>query len=320
VKTLTDEDVDRLLPMKDAIRVMEDAFRAKSEGRLVSPPRFYVPFPRGSLVFTVGGDDVGASVVGFRMYNTFPGATEDGGVHPDRTQVTMVFDARNGALQGTILGTRLGVLRTSAIGGTALKYLANPAAERIGFIGSGLQARAQLEAAMAVLPLRTLRVYSPTPSHREEFARWASQKFGLTAEASASSREVVDSSEVVICSTVSSVPVIDAEWVRPGMHVTTMGSRTTREHEIGPAVAEQSDVIATDSPAQLSGYPEPHILHGTPAWGHILDLASIVASREKGRTSPRQRTLFLSEGLAGTEVLLAAELLRRTAPGTAGPP
>jgi alanine dehydrogenase len=311
VKTLTDADVDRLLPMKDAIHVMEGAFRAKNEGHLVSPPRFYVPFPRGSLVFTVGGDDVGASVVGFRMYNTFPGATEDGGVHPDRTQVTMVFDARNGALQGTILGTRLGVLRTSAIGGTALKYLANPSAERIGFLGSGLQARAQLEAAVAVLPLRSLRVFSPTPSHREEFARRASGQYGLKAEAVASAREAVESSEVVICSTVSPRPVIEAEWVRPGMHVTTMGSKTTSEHEIGPALADQSDVIATDSPAQLSGYSEPHILRGTSVWNRIVDLASIVTSREKGRTTPAQRTLFLSEGLAGTEVLLAAELLRR---------
>jgi ornithine cyclodeaminase/alanine dehydrogenase-like protein (mu-crystallin family) len=311
VKTLTDADVDRLLPMKDAIGVMEAAFRAKSEGHLVSPPRFYVPFPRGSLVFTVGGDDVGASVVGFRMYNTFPGATEDGGVHPDRTQVTMVFDARNGALQGTILGTRLGVLRTSAIGGTALKYLANPGANRIGFIGSGLQARAQLEAAHAVLPLQMVRVFSPTPSHREEFARWASQKYRLQAKAAGSAREVVESSEVVICSTVSTRPVIEAEWVRPGTHVTTMGSKTRDAHEIGPALADQSDIIATDSPAQLSGYSEPHILHDTAAWNRIVDLASIVTSREKGRTTPAQRTLFLSEGLAGTEVLLAAELLRR---------
>jgi ornithine cyclodeaminase/alanine dehydrogenase-like protein (mu-crystallin family) len=311
MKTLTDEDVDRLLPMKDAIRVMEEAFRAKSAGRLVSPPRFYVPFSHGSLVFTVGGDDVGASVVGFRLYNTFPGASEDGGIHPDRTQVTMVFDSRTGALLGEIFGTRLGVLRTSAIGGTALKYLANPAAEQVGFIGSGLQAKAQLQAAMAVLPLRRLRVFSPTRSHREEFARSAAQTYGLQAEAYDSPRELVESSDVVICSTVSTQPVIAAEWIGPGTHVTTMGSKTVSEHEIGPGVAEQADVIATDSPAQLSGYSEPHILKGTLAWDRVLDLAQIVAGRVKGRTDARQRTLFLSEGLAGTEILLAAELLRR---------
>jgi ornithine cyclodeaminase/alanine dehydrogenase-like protein (mu-crystallin family) len=311
VKTLTDADVDRLLSMKEAIHTMETAFRAKSEGHLVSPPRFYVPFPRGSLVFTVGGDDVGASVVGFRLYNTFPGATEDGGVHPDRTQVTMAFDARTGALLGTILGTRLGVLRTSAIGGTALKYLANRSATEIGFIGSGLQARAQLQAAAAVLPLERVRVFSPTPVHREEFAQAATEKYGVKAEPLASAREVTEKSQVVICSTVSSTPVIEAKWIRPGTHVTTMGSKTVGEHEIDAVVADQADVIATDAPAQLSGYSEPHILHGTASWGRIRDLASIVAAREKGRTSADQRTLFLSEGLAGTEVLLAAELLRR---------
>ncbi|MCI4347810.1 MAG: ornithine cyclodeaminase family protein [Thermoplasmata archaeon] len=312
MKTLNDADVDRLLPMKDAISVVEEAFRAKSEGHLVSPPRHYVPFSRGSLVFTVGGDDVGASVVGFRLYNTFSGATEDGGVHPDRTQVTMVFDARNGALQGTVLGSRLGVLRTSAIGGTALKHLANPTAQRIGFVGSGLQARAQLEAAVAVLPIESLRVFSPTRAHREEFARWAGQEYGLGAQPAESAREVVEASDVVICSTVSSRPVIEAEWIHPGTHVTTMGSKTTSEHEIGASVAEQSDVIATDSPAQMSGYSEPHILQGTPSWNRVVDLADIVTSKKNGRTAATQRTLFLSEGLAGTEVLLAAELLRRT--------
>ena len=310
-KTLTDEDVDRLLPMKDAITVMETAFRAKNAGHLVSPPRHYVRFPRGSLVFTVGGDDVGTGVVGFRVYNTFPGSTEDGGVHPDRTQATMVFDAGHGTLQGTILGTRLGVLRTSAIGGTALKYLANPSAQRIGFIGSGLQARAQLEAAMAVLPLRSLRVFSPTPDHREEFARTAGQRYGLSAEALDTAREVVASADVVICSTVSTRPVIEAEWVRPGTHVTTMGSRTRSEHEIGVPVAEQADVVASDSPAQMSGYTEPSVFLGTPVWDRVVDLAEIVSGRRKGRTSTEQRTVFLSEGLAGTEVLLAAEILRR---------
>jgi ornithine cyclodeaminase/alanine dehydrogenase-like protein (mu-crystallin family) len=311
VKTLTDLDVDRLLPMKDAIAVMETAFRAKSAGQLVSPPRHYVRFPRGSLVFTVGGDDVGTGVVGFRVYNTFPGAAEDGGVHPDRTQATMVFDAAHGTLQGTILGTRLGVLRTSAIGGTALKYLANPSAQRIGFIGSGLQAGAQLEAAMAVLPLRSLSVFSPTRDHREEFARKATQRYGLAAEAVDSAQKVAESAEVVICSTISTRPVVEAEWVRPGTHVTTMGGRTKSEHEIGVPLAEQADVIASDSPAQMSGYAEPSVFQGTPVWDRVVDLAEIVAGRRKGRASPEQRTLFLSEGLAGTEVLLAAEILRR---------
>jgi len=311
VQTLTDADVDRLLPMRDAIAVMESAFRAKSEGHLQSPPRHYVRFPNGSLVFTVGGDATHASVVGFRVYNTFPGAAEDGGDHPDRTQATLVFDARTGTLQGTVLGTRLGVLRTSAIGGTAIKYLADPGAERIGFIGSGLQARAQLEAAMAVLPLKCLRVFSPTRDHRDQFAWWAGQKFGLAAEAANTAREVAESSEVVVCSTVSTRPVIEAEWIRAGVHVTTMGSRTRVEHEIGVAVAEQADIVASDSIAQMSGYGEPSVFLGTPVWDRVLDLADIVAGVQKGRTTADQRTVFLSEGLAGTEVLMAAELLRR---------
>ncbi len=311
MKTLNDADVDRLLPMKDAIHVMEAAFRAKSEGHLNSPPRHYVRFPRGSLVFTVGGDDVGSSVVGFRVYNTFPGAMEDGGDHPDRTQATMVFDSTNGTLQGTVLGTRLGVLRTSAIGGTALKYLAHPRSERIGFVGSGLHAKAQLDAAVAGVARKRHRGGSAPRPHPAGWATWAAERHGLAAEPRETPREVAEQSDVVICSTVSVQPVIEAEWIRPGTHVTTIGSKTRSEHEIGLSVAEQADLIATDSPAQMSGYSDPHLLQGTPVWDRVIDLADIVASRIPGRTTPAQRTLFLSEGLAGTEVLLAAELLRR---------
>ena len=109
----------------------------------------------------------------------------------------------------------------------------------------------------------------------------------------------------------SPTPVLQAGWVGPGVHVTTMGPKTVSEHEVDAALAERSDVIACDSPPQLSGYAEPSFLRASSAWDRILDLGDIVAGRAKGRTAPGQRTLFLSEGLAGTEVLLAAELLRR---------
>jgi ornithine cyclodeaminase/alanine dehydrogenase-like protein (mu-crystallin family) len=305
MKLLGDADLDRLVPMKDAIRIVENAFRAKAKGELVAPPRHLVTFAHGHLAFTVGGQDVDRGPIGFRVYSQFEGETTG------ETQVTVVFDSRTGEILGGISGDRLGILRTGAIGGVALKHLARPASHRLGVLGSGAQAWAQVEAAVAQLPLQQVRVYSPNRAHRAKFAQRVSSTFGVDTAPLNSPQSVVDASDVVISSTTSSAPVIQAAWIRPGVHVTSMGPKTRSSHEIDTDLGLAADLIATDSPAQLRAYPEPHILDGSPAWSRIADLAEIVAGRVPGRADSSQISLFLSTGLAGTEVLVAAEALRR---------
>lgn len=303
---LNDSDVDRLLPMADAVKVVEAGFLAKSEGHLVAPPRHFVDFSHGSLGFTIGGQDSERGKVGFRVYALFEAGARG------ETQATLVFDRQTGELEGAVIGDRLGVVRTGAIGGVALKYLANRVADRIGIFGSGPQAWAQVEAAMTQLPIRQLRVFSPTPDHRNEFAQRASSTFCIDARPADSARTVVEDSDVLLCSTTSASPVFESAWLRPGVHVTSMGRKTKVKHEIEPELAQRAEVLVTDSPAQLRAYPEPHLLEGTPSWDRISDLAEIVAGKAPGRTRPDQVSLFLSTGLAGTEVLIAAEILRRS--------
>lgn len=307
MQVLGDADLDRLVPMKDAVKVVEAGFRAKSEGHLVAPPRHWLDFAHGALGFTIGGHDVDSGSIGFRVYSVFEGG------NPGDTQATLVYNPRTGQLEGAVFGDRLGILRTGAIGGVALKYLANRSSKQIGIFGSGPQAWAQLEGAMTQLPIRRVRVFSPTREHRNDFARRAAATFSVDAKAVESPRKVVDDSDVVVCSTTSATPVLESDWVHPGLHITTMGRKTKTHHEIDVQLAEKAVVLATDSLAQLRAYTEPHLLDGTPSWDRILDLSEIVAGKVRGRTNAAQVTLFLSTGLAGTEVLVAAEALRRSA-------
>jgi alanine dehydrogenase len=164
-KILTDADVARLARMPEMIAGIEAALLAKAVGALAAPPRMRVPVgPRGDLVFTVGGVNAGQSVAGFRAYHTFPREA------PDGAQLTAVWDQASGSLKGIIVGDLLGELRTGAIGGVAVKALARADADSIAIIGSGAQARTQLQAAAAVRPLRAARVYSRSSENRERFA------------------------------------------------------------------------------------------------------------------------------------------------------
>lgn len=299
---LGDSDLDRLPVMQIAIAAIEEAILARSAGNLVSPPRHNVSFAgKGDLVFTIGGTLDEASIAGFRVYDTFRGARHE--------QIVAVWSAETAELQGLIIGTRLGEIRTGAIGGIAIRYMSSPDARTVGIIGSGQQARAQLEAVALVRELTHVRVYSRSEQRRHIFASEMENRLGIPVEPVDTPRRAVSKADIVICATTSLTPVIEAGWLKPGVHVTTVGPKTVGEHELGLDVAEAADLVATDSLEQVRAYKAPFFLHGSPSAERMVDLAAIVSGKIIARQTPDQTTLFCSAGLAGTEVVVAAHIL-----------
>jgi alanine dehydrogenase len=176
-------------------------------------------------------------------------------------------------------------------------------------IGSGRQAWTQLWAIQAVRPLRAVRVYSPDPARREAFARRAAAELGLPAVGVEAPVAAVDGADVVVLATTSERPVIEAGWVAAGTHVTTLGSKAAATHECPPELADRADVILTDSAAQIDAFPEPLFLTGA-ARVRMSALGAAVAGAGPRRETNDQITLFLSVGLAGTEVAVADAVLR----------
>jgi ornithine cyclodeaminase/alanine dehydrogenase-like protein (mu-crystallin family) len=304
-QVLTDDDILQLLTMSDVVRKIEDALLEKANGTLNAPPRFRIDANGGGLVFTAGAATGTEKVIGFRVYDTFPG---DG---PDRQQMVAVFDAENGALKGIVVGNLIGMLRTGAIGGVAVKYMARPDAECLAILGTGHQARTQLEAAVTVRDFRQVKVYSRSEENRKRFAEEMSRKLEREIQPVDSARACVDGADVVICATNCTVPVFEMEWIQEGAHVSTVGPKSVGSHEVPLGIAAASSVIATDSLEQLHSYPKPHFLAELPQSRSIVELADIVSGKVPGRRSTRDITLFCSVGLAGTEVVVAAEALRR---------
>ncbi|HEX6120123.1 MAG TPA: hypothetical protein VFZ03_11815 [Dongiaceae bacterium] len=305
VTVLTDSEVLALADMGAVIEAVGRAFEARNAGTLVAPARHGVAFPGlGDLIFTIGGVAGSTALAGFRVYDTF-----DAGDAP-HTQIVAVWDAKSGALQGIILGERLGDLRTGAIGGIAIRHMARRDAANLGLIGSGAQARTQVAAAAAVRRLRAVRVYSRNAENCRAFAVEMSKALDLDIAPVGSAREAVAGADIVICATSSDTPVIEAGWLAPGAHVNMLGRKTRDRRELGVEVAERAAVIATDSPAQTRAYGAPFFLEGTPHLARMVDLADLIAGKAAGRGSPDAITLFCSVGLAGTEVLVGDALLK----------
>lgn len=302
---LTDADVERVGPA-EAVAVMQEVLRDAAAGRLAAPPRLRVPVGAGELVFTVGGRTGPDPSAGFRLYSTYTGTgSGDGSEH----QLVVVVDPEEGSVLALVVGSRLAALRTGGLGGAAVAALAPDSAHVLGLVGSGRQARAQLETIAATRTLAHVRVWSPRTEHAEALAGHARSELGLDAVAVATAEEAVRQMPLVVCATSSKEPVLVADWVAEGAHVTTVGPKGVGGHELPLALLTRAAVVVTDGPAQLHDTPGGCAYH---AVADVGDLAGIVAGTTPGRQSDRDVTVYVSTGLAGSEVALAHRVLERS--------
>lgn len=301
---LTDDDVRRVMPMSAAVDRIESARREHAEGTMVAPPRFRVDVDKGALIFTAGAVTHDDKAVGFRVYDRFQES------HASHGQV-VVFDSDTGDFKGVIVGGHLGAMRTGAIGGVAIKHMARPDASRAAILGSGRPARTHLEAAAVVRHFASVKVYSPNATHREAFAREMRETLDLHVDPVVSAHEAVAAADVVMCVTTSPTPVFDPRWLTPGAHVNTAGPRAPGASAWDASIAGSVRVVATDSRRQLRSAAQPYVLAETPWMEAMVELGDMVVGQQPGRHSPDDMTLFCTAGLAGTEVAVASEALRR---------
>lgn len=299
LQVLGDDDVRALMDYRGAVRVMEDALRELAAGALVAPPRFSVETSRGSLVFTAGALDRPDGAMGFRVYDT-------AGASTDTDQLVAVFRA-SGGLEGVVVGGLVGAMRTGALGGVAIDHLARADAKVLAVVGAGHQARTQIEAALAVRGFERVTLVSRSDGPARRLRDEVAQAHGVGCTVEASVRDAVSDADVVVCATSSTEPVLESGWIRPGTHVSTVGPKLRGAQELPSDIGKRCRLIATDSPAQVAAYGS-FFLDAGPA---PVGLEEVVTSPGTARSEPDAITLYCSVGLAGTEVLLAREILRR---------
>jgi alanine dehydrogenase len=147
-----------------------------------------------------------------------------GDIHPASDgYFALLIDSQDGHLQALIATDDLSPLRTSAPVGLACAHLAHQSATTLAMIGSGIQARYHLRAICHGVPsLQTVRVFSPTPEHRQQYAAEMSAETGLKIEAVASAQKAVEDADIVCIAANSRGPLIAASWVQPGALVVSI--------------------------------------------------------------------------------------------------
>ena len=287
---ITEDEVGRLVTVKDAIAVLEELFATWGQPGTGNLPRQRAKLAGGA--FNLMGAAYGAkNVHGLKAYAGVKGAQF----------LTLLFSSSDGRLKAIIEADLFGQLRTGAASGLATRLMANPDAHTLGMIGVGRQSRTQAVAVCAVRPIKRVNVFARTAEHRESYARELEKELGIEVRPAPSAQACVSDAGVVVTITKSAEPVFRGEWLAKGAHVNVAGANSGDRREVDAETVLRAAVKVTDHVEQAkveAGEFRELVAAGKLAWSDIRELGELVTGKAKGRTSPSDITLFKSLGIA----------------------
>jgi ornithine cyclodeaminase/alanine dehydrogenase-like protein (mu-crystallin family) len=301
------DDVKRLLPMEDCIELMASVLTDLARGAVWQPLRFVVrPPEEPSLMGLMPAHrSEPAASYGLKAVCIFP-ANAARGIDLHQGGV-LLFDGETGALRALVDASAITATRTAAVSGVATRTLAREDARELAILGSGVQARAHLEAMAAARPFERARVWSRTAEHAAAFAAEAQVAFPVAAVGSA--EEAVRGADVVVTATSSPEPIVRRSWLAPGAHVNAVGSSipTARELDADTVAASALFADARESMVNEGGDYLFAVREAGIGPDHIrAELGEVLIGSGEGRRADEELTVFKSLGLA-VEDLAAAE-------------
>lgn len=301
---LGEADVAGLVTVADAVAAVERGLMAEASGGAVAMDKTYVAARPGVTLQALGAAGRDFGLLGTK---TWPQGL------PGGAPALVAFDAESGALKAIMAASALSRLRTGALGGVAAKILASEGPLDVAVIGSGRQAETQVAAVAAVRSVRRLSVYSPTPAHREAFARRMADTLGIDAVACASGEAAVRYADVVITISKASRPVLEGAWLKPGAHVNAVGATIRGKRELADGVVGRATLICADSLAGarlLSDDLIDGLGESDAAWSGVRRLCDLVAAGG-GRPQGAALTLYKGVGSGIADVALAATVIEK---------
>jgi ornithine cyclodeaminase len=297
-------EIRAVLPRLDLVELMAGAFAAYADGRAEVAAVAELLLDAGD-VHVKSGYLRGAQHFVVKIAAGFP-ANPDHDLSSSQG-LMLLFDQRTGVLDTILLDEgHLTDVRTAAAGALAARLLAPPTVRRIAILGTGVQARLQLDHLRAVVDCRNALLWGRTPERLASFAEDA-RGLGFEVETSSDPAAVVAAADLVVTTTASRAPLFPASAVRPGTHVTAVGSDTPLKQELDPALLARADCVVADSTAQCRERGEIHRAAAAGVFdpGTVVELGSVVTGRAVGRTDPDEITVADLTGVAVQDVEIA---------------
>jgi alanine dehydrogenase len=296
---ISEAEVRSVLTMSIAIEAVEEISRKQANGEVVVHPRRRFELPAGGFFHYMAAADFKAGYVAMKQYTFVRGKIRF---------LVPLYEVATGDLVALIEADYMGQLRTGAASGVATKYLARPDARIAAIIGTGGQARTQLEAIAEVRKLESVRVHGRDPDRREKFAKEMNRRFGFPVIAAASAGEAVRGADIVCTATTASQPIVRGADLGTGVHINAIGANHAHKRELDDEAVASADLIVVDSVEQSRQEAGDLIIAfkgDEVCWTGVKKLSDVVAAKTAGRTSAGEVTLFKSNGIASWDLAVA---------------
>lgn len=305
MKIVNLNQIKEILKSIDIISEIEQGFIAYSKGQTTIPPVGELLFqnPPGEVHIKYGyinNDDFYVIKIASGFYENFKFNL------PSSNGVMLLFSQQTGALLGVLLDEGyLTDVRTAAAGAIVAKYLAPKNTTRIGIIGSGTQARLQLNFLKEIIKCREVMVWSRNPENLNNFKTSMDNSFSLVI--AKNTEEIADTCNLIITTTPSTQPLLLANQIKPGTHITAVGADSPHKQELDPLIFQKADLVVADSIIQC--IERGDIAHAVKsknlAITKISELGNIITKTNKSRTSDNQITIADLTGIAIQDIQIA---------------
>ena len=302
LRILSAQDVKDAIGMSEAIKAMRVAFGEFSSGKAMMPlrSRFHVP---DGITLMMPAFLPSIKAMGIKVVSVFEKNPSLG--LPVVGAIVIVLNPDTGFPLAVINGASLTALRTGAAGGLAADLLSRKDSKTIALFGAGVQARAQLEGVLTVRSISSVKIFDRVRASAEKLAE---EILGTISDVSVvgSPKEAVSDADIVITATTSTSPVFDGGDLKPGTHVTGVGSFTPQMQEIDEKTIRRARVVVDSKEACMAETGDIILSNASIS----AEIGEIVNGKKPGRQNDEEITFFKSVGLAVQDAAAAAAVLR----------
>lgn len=305
---LTQNEVKSILDMDSTIEAVEEGFKAMGQGNVEMPPRVYLHFEKyNGVLIAMPAYLKPIDAAGLKVVTVHPENPKKHNL-PAVIARIVLNDPEKGEPLAIMDGTYITAMRTGAAGAVGIKYLARKDAKIAGVIGLGVQGRSNLRAMCSVRRIEKVKAFDLVPSASKSFVEEMSRELGIDVEEVGSVVEAAKNSDIIVTCTPSAKPLLTAEMISKGTHVSAIGADTASKREIDTSVLKKVDKIVVDfrDQAFVVGDFSVPLKDGTIRKEDVYaELGEIVTGKKLGRTSDEEITLYKATGLAIQDVVTA---------------
>ena len=309
MKTISREQINAVLPALDLMPAIEAGFVAYSTDQAVIPPVGELLLDKGETHIKYGylKDD---EFYVIKIASGFHGNPKLG--LPSSNGLMLLFSQETGALVSILLDEgHLTDVRTAVAGAVAAKRLAPGDVQRIGIVGTGVQARLQLQHLKKVTGCPDVLVWGRGRPQLEVYQQEIAGQ-GFAIETTLDAPDILRSCNLIVTTTPASNPMLLAEELQPGTHITAVGSDTPHKQELDSAILGRADVVVADSISQCMQRGEifKAIQAGQITRDELLELGDVISGKAAGRTRDDQITVADLTGVAVQDIAIATAVYK----------